>query len=120
MAGLYHNPPEMNMRRATSGLIYALSGAIGVLAFAYPFFLAGQANGPIGIAHGQDAALVTTALVGLSLVALLVVSCWLLVTLLVADGTGYQRQWWQGQGRVVGGRVMILLGGVPNLALIPS
>ncbi len=72
MAGLYHDPPEMNMRRATSGLIYALSGAIGVLAFAYPFFLAGQANGPIGIAHGQDAALVTTALVGLSLVALLV------------------------------------------------
>jgi energy-coupling factor transport system substrate-specific component len=62
----------MNVRRFISGAIYALSGAIGVLAFVYPFFLNTQAPGSIGIAHGQDAPLVTMALVGLSLVALLV------------------------------------------------
>ncbi|MDY7075773.1 MAG: ECF transporter S component [Chloroflexota bacterium] len=60
------------MRRLISGFIYALSGAIGILAFAYPFFFDVQATGPLGLAHGQDATLVTTTLVGLSLVALLV------------------------------------------------
>ncbi len=60
------------MRRAIGGAIYVLSAAIGVLAFVYPFFLARQATGSIGIAHGLDAPLVTTALVGLSLVALVV------------------------------------------------
>ncbi len=62
----------MRVRRAVSGLIYLLSGAIGVLAFAYPFFVDVQAAGSPGIAHGQDAMLVTTTLVGLSLAALLV------------------------------------------------
>ena len=60
------------MRRIVSGSIYAFSAAIGVLAFVYPFFLDARPTGPLGIAHGQDAPLVTTALVGLSLVALLV------------------------------------------------
>jgi len=60
------------MRRALSGAIYLLSATIGVLAFVYPFLLDMQARGSIGIAHGHDAPLVTTALVGLSLVALLV------------------------------------------------
>ncbi len=60
------------MRRIVSGSIYAFSAAIGVLAFVYPFFFDAQTNGSIGIAHGQDAPLITTALVGLSLVALLV------------------------------------------------
>ena len=65
------------MRRVISGTIYTLSAAIGVLAFIYPFFLDEGGGGvtpplPIGAAHGQDAVLVTTALVGLSLVALLV------------------------------------------------
>ena len=60
------------MRRALSGAIYALSAAIGVLAFVHPFSLSAQGNGAIGIVHGQNAPLVTTALVGLSLVALLV------------------------------------------------
>ncbi len=60
------------MRQVISGFIYALSGAIGVLAFVYPFFLGRQANGSIGIAHGWDAPLVTAALVGLSVIALLV------------------------------------------------
>lgn len=60
------------MRRVISTAIYALSAAIGILAFIYPFFLDTQASGSIGIAHGQDAALATTALVTLSLVALLV------------------------------------------------
>jgi len=60
------------VRRVIGGAIYVLSAAIGVLAFVYPFFLARQATGSIGIAHGLDAPLVTTALVGLSLVALVV------------------------------------------------
>jgi len=60
------------VRRIIVGFIYALSGTIGVMAFVYPFFLDTRASGSIGIAHGQDALLVTTALVGLSLVALLV------------------------------------------------
>ena len=62
----------MSVRRVVSGSVYASSAAIGVLAFVYPFFLDTQTTGSIGIAHGQDALLVTTALVGLSLVALLV------------------------------------------------
>ena len=60
------------MHRVLSSAIYAFSAAIGVLAFVYPFFLDTRATGLLGIAHGQDAPLVTTALVGLSLVALLV------------------------------------------------
>ena len=60
------------MRSVIGRTIYLLCAAIGVLAFAYPFFLGRQATGPIGVAHGPDAPLVTTALVGLSLIALLV------------------------------------------------
>ncbi|MDY6876540.1 MAG: ECF transporter S component [Chloroflexota bacterium] len=60
------------MHRILGGVIYALSAAIGVMAFIYPFLIAARTSGPIGIAHGQDAPLVTTALVGLSLVALVV------------------------------------------------
>jgi energy-coupling factor transport system substrate-specific component len=62
----------MNVRRAISGAIYALSGATGVLAFAYPFFMDARSGRSIGLAHGQDAPLVTAILVGLSLIALLV------------------------------------------------
>jgi energy-coupling factor transport system substrate-specific component len=62
----------MNVRGLISGAIYALSGAIGVMAFIYPFFLDAQANGSISVAHAQDSSLVTTALVGLSVIALLV------------------------------------------------
>ena len=60
------------MRRVISGAIYTLSACIGVLAFAYPFFLDTRATGAIGVAHGQDALPVTAVLVGLSLVALVV------------------------------------------------
>jgi energy-coupling factor transport system substrate-specific component len=60
------------MRRSLSAAIYALSTAIGVLAFVYPFVLDVRATGSLGVAHSQDAPLVTAALVGLSLVALLV------------------------------------------------
>ena len=60
------------MRRVISGLIYALSGAIGVLAFVYPFFTPAPSAAPLGLSHGQDAPLMTAALVGLSVVALLV------------------------------------------------
>ncbi len=54
------------MRRAISGVIYGLSAAIGVLTFAYPFLL--QAD---RAAQERIAPLATAALVGLSLVALL-------------------------------------------------
>lgn len=62
----------MNVRRIISGLIYALSGAIGLLAFIYPFFSAAPVAVHNGMAHSQDAPLVTAALVGLSVLALLV------------------------------------------------
>jgi energy-coupling factor transport system substrate-specific component len=62
----------VNVRRFISGAIYALSGTIGVLAFVYPFFILAPSPMPRGLAHGQDAPLVTAALVGLSMVALLV------------------------------------------------
>lgn len=58
------------MRRIISGAIYLLSGVIGVLAFIYPFFSAPQIAE--GLAHSQVAPLVTAALVGLSVIALLV------------------------------------------------
>jgi energy-coupling factor transport system substrate-specific component len=60
----------VNVRRVISGFIYVLSGAIGVLAFVYPFFKVSPVAH--GQAHGQDALLVTAALVGLSVLALLV------------------------------------------------
>ena len=61
----------MSARRVIGGTIYALSGAIGVLAFIYPF-LVEIPRQPYGQAHSQDAPLVTIALVGLAVVALLV------------------------------------------------
>ncbi|HDQ72862.1 MAG TPA: ECF transporter S component [Chloroflexi bacterium] len=60
------------MRRIVSGLIYGLSGAIGVLAFLYPFFAPMAGGTTTGIAHSQDAPLVTAVLVGLSVSALIV------------------------------------------------
>jgi energy-coupling factor transport system substrate-specific component len=60
------------VRRLISGTIYVLSGAIGVLAFVYPFFAPMEEAVHRGMAHSQDAPLVTAALVGLSMVALLV------------------------------------------------
>lgn len=60
------------MRRIVSGLIYGLSGAIGVLAFLYPFFVPVTTRVSQGISHTQDAPLVTAALVGLSVIALTV------------------------------------------------
>lgn len=62
----------MSVRKFTSGAIYLLSGALGVLAFIYPFFTPTAASTPQGLAHGQDAPLLTAALVGLSVIALLV------------------------------------------------
>ena len=59
------------MRRIISGIIYILSAAIGVLAFVYPFF-ADASRQPQASAHTQDAPLITAALVGLSVIALLV------------------------------------------------
>ena len=62
----------MNAHRIVGGVIHALSGAIGLLAFIYPFFLQTQRGSAINFAHSQDALLVTVALVGLSLMAMLV------------------------------------------------
>lgn len=55
------------LRRAVSGAIYALSGAIGVMAFIYPLVAARD-----GAAQSLSAPLVTAGLVGLSVVALVV------------------------------------------------
>jgi len=64
------------VRRLISGTIYALSGAISVLALIYPFLTAATPTGTAAtgpqMAHSLDAPLVTAALVGLSLAALLV------------------------------------------------
>lgn len=60
------------MRRIVSGFIYVLSGATGVMAFVYPFFIKVPTGLARGQAHGQDAPLLTATLVGLSVIALLV------------------------------------------------
>lgn len=62
----------MTVQRLLSGAIYLLSGAIGVLAFVYPFFLpvASEIAGPY--ARTQQAPLLTAVLVSLSVVALVV------------------------------------------------
>lgn len=62
----------MNARRLISRVIYLLSGAIGVLAFVYPFFIPRTLGPDQGYAHSQVAPLVTAALVTLSVIALLV------------------------------------------------
>ncbi len=62
----------MNVRRAVGWAIYALSAAIGVLAFLYPFFSDATRRAGMGTAHGQDALLVTTVMVALSLSGILV------------------------------------------------
>lgn len=62
----------MKLRSAISGSIYGLSAVLGILAFLYPFFLHSQTAAAVGLAHSQDAPLVTAMLVGLSLLALLV------------------------------------------------
>ncbi len=58
------------MRRIVSGMIYGLSGAVGVLAFLYPFFVPATAETARWVAHGQNAPLITAALVGLAVLAL--------------------------------------------------
>lgn len=62
----------MNARRFISRVIYLLSGAIGVLAFIYPFFMPTASATHQGMAQSQVAPLVTAALVTLSVIALLV------------------------------------------------
>jgi len=60
------------VRKLVAGAIYLLSGALGILAFVYPFFMPSGAAPQQGMARGQDAPLLTAILVGLSVVALLV------------------------------------------------
>lgn len=60
------------MRKFVSGGIYLLSGAVGVLAFTYPFLAAAGGGAQQGLVPGQEAPLLTAALVGLSVMALLV------------------------------------------------
>ncbi|MGD2178214.1 MAG: ECF transporter S component [Anaerolineae bacterium] len=61
----------MNVRRSITRVIHLLSGAVGILAFIYPFFTPAAAARH-GMGRRLDAPLVTAALVGLSVVALLV------------------------------------------------
>lgn len=58
-------------RRLLAGLIYALSGVLGVLAFLYPFFMPHTPATAANAMQSQVAPLLTAALVGLSLLALL-------------------------------------------------
>jgi energy-coupling factor transport system substrate-specific component len=62
----------VSVRKLIGGAIYLLSGALGVLAFIYPFFMPAASASQHGMAHGQDAPLLTAALVGLAVIALLV------------------------------------------------
>jgi energy-coupling factor transport system substrate-specific component len=58
-------------RRALSSAIYALTTAIGLVAFLYPFLLPSLRSSGLGLAHSADAPLLLTALVGLAFVVLL-------------------------------------------------
>lgn len=60
-------------QRLLSAALYALTGLIGLIALTYPFFLplVQEATGP-GVARAEDAPLLTTILLVLSLLALLV------------------------------------------------
>jgi energy-coupling factor transport system substrate-specific component len=60
----------VTVRRFLTVAIYALSGALGVLAFLYPFFLPAAGEG-LGPPPNQVAPLLTAFLVGLSVLALL-------------------------------------------------
>jgi len=62
----------LRLRKAISGAIYVLSSATGIVAFLYPFFGLANEGASAGQVHGQDAPLLTVALIGLSLVALLI------------------------------------------------
>ena len=62
---------RLTSRRLTSAAIYLLSGALGLVAFIYPFFVPAVAPDRAW-AHGQDAPLLTAALVGFSVLALMV------------------------------------------------
>lgn len=59
-------------RNVISGAIYVLSSATGIVAFLYPFFGSVSEQTSVGRSLGQDAPLLTVALIGLSLVALLI------------------------------------------------
>jgi len=58
--------------RVLSYLVYGLSTVIGIIAFLYPFFLpeVGK-NAAMGMAHGQDAPLLLTVMVGICFGAML-------------------------------------------------
>ncbi len=60
------------MQKLLAGIIYTLSGALGVLTFLYPFFDPLTGSTPVGDVQQQVAPLLTAALVGLALLALLV------------------------------------------------
>lgn len=60
------------MQRLLGGAIDLLSSAVGLAAFLYPFLAPSLATGGVWGAHASDAALVTSGLVALALVALVV------------------------------------------------
>jgi len=57
--------------RLINAAILALATLVGIVAFAYPFLSPEGASGPAAIAHAEDAPLVTLALTGLSVVAVI-------------------------------------------------
>jgi energy-coupling factor transport system substrate-specific component len=59
------------MRRALSIIVYLLCSLIGLVAFLYPFWLPAVDTTGMGMAHANDAPLMTTLLVGLTFIALL-------------------------------------------------
>ncbi|MCS7179077.1 MAG: ECF transporter S component [Anaerolineae bacterium] len=59
------------IRQAISGAIYTVSSLLGVSAFLYPFFIVVSPQSPAQ-AHSNDAPLVTAALLGLLLMAMIV------------------------------------------------
>ncbi|NTW04314.1 MAG: hypothetical protein HGA19_24130, partial [Oscillochloris sp.] len=57
--------------RLLSGATIALTTAIGVVAFLYPFWLPELSTSSTAMSHAEDAPLLLTATVGLSFIALL-------------------------------------------------
>jgi energy-coupling factor transport system substrate-specific component len=60
------------VHRALSATIYACTALIGLVAFLYPFLLPLRAPQEAGVPHLEDAPLITAALVGLALLAIVV------------------------------------------------
>lgn len=63
--------PHTWTQQLGTGLIYALTTLIGIVAFLYPFWLPAVVQSETGLAHASDAPLLLTVLVGLAFAVLL-------------------------------------------------